>query len=53
MRKSCPVKNDYLEIKSNIVRKSYLLLVRKERSYPVIEAKEVRTVKEVIRSDGL
>ena len=27
--------------------------VIKERSYLVIEAKEVRTVKEVIRSDGL
>ena len=38
--------------KSYIVRKSYLVCSEK-RSYLVIKAKEVRTVKELIRSDGL
>ena len=33
--------------------KLMFFVVRKEKSFLVIEAKEVRTVEEVIRSDGL
>ena len=63
-RKSCPVRKSCLVRKGYLVRKvipweklsvrkGYMVCSEKRKSYLVIEASKVRTVKEAIMSDGL